>query len=63
MNTAKWPKILAPLTAEQKSRHDEFMQLWHEHLPVRYGRIEALHNFPVSMRNARFGRLLRSVRV
>ena len=48
MNTAKWPKILAPLTAEQKSRHDEFMRLWHEHLPVRYGRIEAFnHNFPV----------------
>ena len=48
MQTAKWPKILAPLTAEQKSRHDEFMRLWHEHLPVRYGLIESFnHNFPV----------------
>jgi len=48
MQTDKWPKVLAPLSAEQKSRHDEFMRLWHEHLPVRYGKIESFnHNFPV----------------
>jgi SAM-dependent methyltransferase len=55
MQTAKWPKILAPLTAEQKSRHDEFMRLWHEHLPVRYGLIESFnHNFPVKHAQSSF---------
>ncbi len=48
MPTAKWPKTLAPLTPEQKTRHDEFMRLWHEHLPTRYGAIESFnHTFPV----------------
>jgi len=48
MQTAKWPKILPPLTPEQKRRSDEFMKLWHEVLPNRYGLIERFnHNFPV----------------
>ena len=48
MHTAKWPKILPPLTPEQKQRSDEFMKLWHEVLPNRYGLIEKFnHNFPV----------------
>jgi SAM-dependent methyltransferase len=45
---AKWPKSLPPLTPEQKQISDAFMKLWHEHLPSRYGLIEAFnHEFPV----------------
>jgi SAM-dependent methyltransferase len=48
MQTGKWPKILPPLTAEQKRISDEFMKRWHEHLPKRYGIVDAFnHNFPV----------------
>jgi SAM-dependent methyltransferase len=46
--TGKWPKVLPPLTAKQKRRSDEFMKLWHEVLPNRYGLVEQFnHNFPV----------------
>jgi SAM-dependent methyltransferase len=48
MQTAKWPKILPPLTPEQKQISDEFMKVWHEHLPNRYGIVEKFnHSFPV----------------
>jgi SAM-dependent methyltransferase len=48
MHTAKWPKVLPPLTPEQKQRSDEFMKLWHEVLPNRYGVVEKFnHTFPV----------------
>lgn len=46
----KWPKVLPPLTPEQKVRSDEFMKLWHEVLASkpRYGLIEKFnHTFPV----------------
>jgi SAM-dependent methyltransferase len=44
----KWPKVLPPLTPEQRQRSDEFMKLWHEVLPRRYGLVERFnHNFPV----------------
>ena len=43
MQTAKWPKILPPLTSEQKLRHDEFMRLWHEHLPNLPGCVREAH--------------------
>jgi SAM-dependent methyltransferase len=47
-SVSKWPKLLPPLTAEQKKRSDEFMKLWHEVLPQRYGLVERFnHNFPV----------------
>ena len=47
-STSKWPKVLPPLTAEEKARSDAFMKLWHEVLPQRYGMIERFnHNFPV----------------
>ncbi len=53
-HTSKWPKILPPLTPEQKRISDEFMKLWHEVLPQRFGLIEKFnHNFPV--RNSRPG--------
>lgn len=51
---AKWPKILPPLTPEQKRINDDFMKRWHEVLPNRYGIIERFnHRYPV--RNSRPG--------
>lgn len=50
MPTAKWPKILPPLTPEQQARSDRFMKLWHEELAgrPRYGLIESFnHTWPV----------------
>lgn len=48
METAKWPKVLPPMTAEQKRISDEFMKLWHEELPQRFGVVERFnHTFPV----------------
>jgi len=48
MQTAKWPKVLPVLTPEQQLRSDQFMKLWHEVLPNRYGTIEKFnHSFPV----------------
>jgi SAM-dependent methyltransferase len=46
--SAKWPKVLPPLTPEQQRISNEFMKLWHEVLPQRYGLIERFnHRFPV----------------
>jgi SAM-dependent methyltransferase len=50
MPTAKWPKVLPPLTAEQQQRNHEFMRLWHEELGSRprYGLVERFnHSWPV----------------
>ncbi|MEO6568508.1 MAG: methyltransferase domain-containing protein [Opitutaceae bacterium] len=47
-NTSKWPKILPPLSPEQRRISDDFMKLWHEVLPKRFGAIEKFnHEFPV----------------
>ena len=55
MQTAKWPKVFPPLTAEQKRISDEFMKLWHQHLPNRYGVVERFnHTFPVKHSRAGF---------
>ena len=44
----KWPKTLPPLTPEQVRISDDFMKLWHEVLPRRFGLVETFnHNFPV----------------
>ena len=46
--SSKWPKTLPPLTAEQKQISDDFMKLWHEVLPKRFGIVETFnHQFPV----------------
>jgi len=42
--SAKWPKRLAPLTAEQLRIRDEFMSLWHEELPQRYQVVERFNH-------------------
>jgi SAM-dependent methyltransferase len=50
MPTAKWPKILPPLSPEQQQRNNEFMRIWHEELArrSRYGLVERFnHSFPV----------------
>jgi hypothetical protein len=45
---SKWPKPLPELTPEQRRISDEFMKLWHEVLPRRFGLIEKFnHGFPV----------------
>lgn len=50
MHTAKWPKILPPLTPEQQRINDDFMKRWHVELAgkSRYGLVEKFnHSFPV----------------
>ena len=50
MQTDKWPKILPPMTPDQKRISDEFMKRWHEQLPSRYGIVERFnHSFPVRL--------------
>ncbi|HEX9658920.1 MAG TPA: hypothetical protein VGA18_01420, partial [Rhodothermales bacterium] len=44
----KWPKQLPPLTPEQEAISDDFMQVWHQVLPARYGMFEEFnHGFPI----------------
>ena len=48
MQTSKWPKSLPPMTPEQQRISNEFMRVWHEVLPRRFGIVERFnHNFPV----------------
>jgi SAM-dependent methyltransferase len=48
MDTAKWPKTFPPLTDEQRRISDEFMKIWHQELPSRFGIVERFnHTFPV----------------
>lgn len=36
----KWPKVLPPLTEEQRRISDDFMQHWHEVLPSRFSVVD-----------------------
>lgn len=48
MNAGVWPKIVPPLTPEQKAISDDFMRYWHEVLPKRFGVLDAFnHGYPV----------------
>ena len=48
MQTSKWPKVLPPLTPEQQRISNEFMKVWHQELPTRFGIVERFnHSFPV----------------
>jgi SAM-dependent methyltransferase len=62
MNAAsgsKWPKTFPPLTEEQERIRNEFMHLWHEVLPKRYGLIERFnHGYVVKHAPATFERTL-----
>jgi SAM-dependent methyltransferase len=47
-SVSKWPKVLPPLTPEQKRISDAFVEYWHEVLPRRFGIVEKFnHLFPV----------------
>ena len=47
-STPKWPKVLPPLTPEQKRISDDFMKIWLEVLARRFWIAEIFnHNFPV----------------
>lgn len=44
----RWPKIVPPLSAEQKHINDDFVRHWHEVLPKHYGIVEAFnHSYPI----------------
>lgn len=44
----KWPKIFPPLPPEQQQINDDFVKIWHEVLPKKFGVVERFnHNFPV----------------
>ncbi len=59
MQTTKWPKALPPLTPAQQRISDDFMKLWHEVLPQRFGLVETFnHNFPVKHSRPGFGTTL-----
>jgi ubiquinone/menaquinone biosynthesis C-methylase UbiE len=48
MKTAAWPKVIPPLTPEQKAISDDFMRYWHEVLPKRFGIVDDFnHRYPV----------------
>lgn len=52
----KWPKVLPPLTEEQRRIGDEFMKYWHDRLPNAWFRIvEGFnHKFPVEYSDPAF---------
>ncbi len=41
---SKWPKRFPPLTPEQEAIRDDFMKLWLETLPKKYGAIERFNH-------------------
>jgi len=46
----KWPKVLPLLSSEQLKIKDDFMKLWHEVLPNKYGIVEKFnHGYPVNV--------------
>ena len=45
-----WPKTPPPLTERQKAAREEFMMLWHQILPKRYGIVERFnHGYPARL--------------
>ena len=48
-NAGSWPKVIPPLTPEQKAVSDDFMRYWHEVLPRHFGLLENFnHRYPIS---------------
>ena len=48
MQVTKWPKVLPPLSDEQRRISDDFIHYWHEVLPRRFGLVEQFnHGYPV----------------
>jgi SAM-dependent methyltransferase len=55
----KWPKVLPPLTDEQKSISDDYMAYWHTVLSSRYNIIDRFnHSYPVQHAPIGFERTL-----
>lgn len=56
---SKWPKRLTPLTAEQLRIRDEFMAVWHQVLPAKFGLIEWFnHTYPLRSKGDAGGKTL-----
>jgi len=48
LKAGTWPKIIPPLTPEQKAISDDFMRYWHEVLPRHFGLVDTFnHGYPV----------------
>jgi len=48
MKATAWPKVIPPLTPEQKDISDDFMRYWHEVLPKHFGIVDNFnHRYPV----------------
>ncbi len=59
MKAGTWPKIIPPLTPEQKAISDDFMRYWHEVLPKHFGVLDAFnHRYPVKHAPKQFLRTL-----
>ncbi|MCC7518700.1 MAG: class I SAM-dependent methyltransferase [Verrucomicrobiae bacterium] len=41
---SKWPKVLSPLTEEQRRISDDFMKHWHEVLPSRFSVVDRFNH-------------------
>jgi len=55
----KWPKYIPPLTHEQQLISDDFMEYWHEILPVKYSIVDKFnHLYPVSTAPINFTKTL-----
>jgi SAM-dependent methyltransferase len=59
MSVTTWPKVLPPLTEEQRRISDDFMKYWHEVLPQKYSVIDKFnHSYPVRTSSGTFQRTL-----
>jgi SAM-dependent methyltransferase len=59
MSATAWPKVLPPLTEEQRRISDDFMKYWHEVLPKKYSMIDKFnHSYPVRATDGTFRRTL-----
>jgi SAM-dependent methyltransferase len=48
----RWPKRPAPLTEEQKRLQHEFLRIWHEILPKKYGMLEKFNHSSRLLKNS-----------
>jgi SAM-dependent methyltransferase len=59
MSVTIWPKVLPPLTEEQRRVSDDFVRHWHEVLPQRYSFIDRFnHRYPIRAGDGTFQRTL-----
>ena len=59
MKAGVWPKLIPPLTPEQRVISDDFMRYWHEVLPKHYGILDDFnHGYPVRHAPKEFVRTL-----